>query len=69
MAAVFPLDTSQPWVFNGVTYEYDASEDRWYVTSTVAVDSVVESLDGLEKGLEDTNKLLDEELENRDSLN
>ena len=68
MAAVFPLDTSQPWVFNGVTYEYDATEDRWYVTSTVAVDSVVESLDGLEKGLEDTNKLLDEELENRDSL-
>ena len=41
MAAVFPLDTSKPWVFNGVTYEYDAAEDRWFVVSTTATDSVV----------------------------
>ena len=34
MAAVFPLDTTKPWTFNGVTYEYDAGEDRWYVIST-----------------------------------
>ena len=34
MAAVFPLDTSQPWTFNGVTYEYDAADDRWFVVST-----------------------------------
>ncbi len=41
MAAVFPLDTSKPWVFNGVTYEYDATEDRWFVVSTTATDSVL----------------------------
>ena len=40
MAAVFPLDTTQPWTFNGVTYEYDASEDRWFVISTNKVDAV-----------------------------
>ena len=34
MAAVFPLDTTKPWTFNGVTYEYDATEDRWFVVST-----------------------------------
>ena len=47
MAAVFPLDTTKPWIFNGVTYEYDASEDRWYVVSTVATDQVVENIDTL----------------------
>ncbi len=40
MAAVFPVDTSQPWVNNGVTYEYDATEDRWFVISTTATDQV-----------------------------
>ena len=47
MAAIFPLDTSQPWVFNGVTYEYDAAEDRWYVVSTVATDQVVDNINTL----------------------
>ena len=68
MAAVFPLDTSQPWVCNGVTYEYDASEDRWYVTSTVATDQIVENLDDLERGLDVTNEIIDQEIENRTSL-
>ena len=44
MAAVFPLDTSQPWTNNGVTYEYDATEDRWYVVSTTATDQVVSDI-------------------------
>ena len=44
MAAVFPLDTSQPWTNNGVTYEYDASEDRWYVVSTNATDKVANDI-------------------------
>ena len=47
MAAIFPLDTSQPWVFNGVTYEHDAVEDRWYVVSTVATDQVVDNINTL----------------------
>ena len=68
MAAVFPLDTSQPWVFNGVTYEYDASEDRWYVTSTVATDQIVENLDDLERGLDVTNEIIDQEIQNRTNL-
>ena len=40
MAAVFPLDTAKPWTFNGVTYQYDASEDRWFVISTNKTDLV-----------------------------
>ena len=44
MAAVFPLNTSQPWSNNGVTYEYDATEDRWYVVSTNATDQVVSDI-------------------------
>ena len=28
----------------GVTYEYDATEDRWFVVSTAATDSVVEGI-------------------------
>jgi len=68
MAAVFPLDTTQPWTFNGVTYEYDASEDRWYVISTNKVDAVDESLDELERGLDITNTVIDQEIENRTQL-
>ena len=64
MAAVFPLDTTKPWIFNGVTYEYDASEDRWYVVSTTATDQVVENLDELERGLDITNTIIDQEIEN-----
>jgi len=44
MAAVFPLNTSQPWSNNGVTYEYDVTEDRWYVVSTNATDQVVNDI-------------------------
>ncbi|MGB1039233.1 MAG: hypothetical protein ACPGYY_11365, partial [Bacteroidia bacterium] len=68
MAAVFPLDTSKPWTFNGVTYEYDASEDRWYVVSTNKVDQVDETLEQLERDLDITNTVIDQEIENRTSL-
>ena len=68
MAAVFPLDTSQPWTFNGVTYQYDASEDRWFVVSTVATDQVVENLSDLERNLDVTNSIIDQEIENRTNL-
>ena len=68
MAAVFPLDTTQPWTFNGVTYEYDATEDRWFVVSTVATDQVVENLSDLERGLDITNSVIDQEIENRTNL-
>ena len=43
MAAVFPLDTTKPWTFNGVTYEYDADDDRWFVISTNKTDLVDDS--------------------------
>ena len=68
MAAVFPLDTTKPWTFNGVTYEYDASEDRWFVISTNKTDFVDDSLETLTRDLSDQNDRLDEELENRDAL-
>ena len=68
MAAVFPLDTSQPWTFNGVTYAYDASEDRWYVISTNKTDVVDESLETLTSGLDVTNSVIDQEIENRTAL-
>ena len=68
MAAVFPLDTTKPWTFNGVTYEYDAADDRWYVISTNKTDFVDDSLETLERGLETTNDLIDKEIENRSNL-
>jgi len=68
MAAVFPLDTSKPWVFNGVTYEYDSTEDRWFVVSTTATDQIVGNLDSLERGLDVTNSVIDQEIENRTAL-
>ena len=52
MAAVFPLDTSQPWTFNGVTYQYDAAEDRWFVVSTTATDQVVTKFDDLDRDVD-----------------
>ena len=61
MAAVFPLDTSKPWIFNGVTYEYDATDDRWSVVSTLATDSVVTEIDVL-------NTIIDQEIANRTVL-
>ena len=68
MAAVFPLDTTKPWTFNGVTYEYDATEDRWFVISTNKTDFVDDSLETLTKDLSDQNNRFDEELENRNAL-
>lgn len=41
MAAVFPLDTSQPWINNGVEYRYDATEDRWFMASKTDTSSPV----------------------------
>jgi hypothetical protein len=68
MAAVFPLDTTKPWVFNGVTYEYDSTEDRWSVVSTTATDQVVGSIDALERTIDVTNSVIDQEIENRSNL-
>jgi hypothetical protein len=68
MAAVFPLDTSKPWTFNGVTYEYDAAEDRWFVISTNKTDAVDDSLEELTRGLDVTNTVIDQEIENRSNL-
>ena len=62
MAAVCPLDTTNPGTFNGVTYQYDAAEDRWFVISTNKVDEVGENLETLSRDLDDTNVRLDEEL-------
>ena len=42
--AIFPLDTSQPWTYNNVTYEYDEAEDKWSVVSTNAVDTIVDDI-------------------------
>jgi len=68
MAAVFPLDTTKPWTFNGVTYEYDAAEDRWFVISTNKTDAVDDSLEELTRGLDVTNTVIDQEIENRSNL-
>ena len=68
MAAVFPLDTTKPWTFNGVTYEYDAAEDRWFVISTNKVDAVDESLDDLNRDVDVINTVIDQEIENRTQL-
>ena len=63
MAAVFPLDTTKPWTFNGVIYEYDAGEDRWFVISTNKTDFVDDTLERLDRDLSDQNDRLDEELD------
>ena len=68
MAAVFPLDTSKPWTFNGVTYQYDASEDRWFVISTNKTDLVDEALEDLERSVDINTTVIDQEIENRTSL-
>ena len=68
MAAVFPLDTTKPWVFNGVTYEYDASEDRWFVVSTTATDDVVRSLNQLDSDVIRIDDKIEEEINNRTDL-
>ena len=68
MAAVFPLDTTQPWIFNGVTYKYDAAEDRWYVVSTEATDEVVDNLNTLNSDIERIDDKILEEINNRTDL-
>ena len=68
MAAVFPLDTTKPWTFNGVTYEYDASEDRWFVVSTNKTDLVDETLEDLERSVDINTTVIDQEIQNRTSL-
>ena len=68
MAAVFPLDTSKPWIFNGVTYEYDATEDRWFVISTNAVDSVVEDISDNRSQIDVLDTIIDQEIANRTAL-
>ena len=68
MAAVFPLDTTKPWIFNGVTYEYDTSEDRWYVVSTVATDQVVDSISDNKSQIDVLDTIIDQEIDNRTAL-
>ena len=68
MAAVFPLDTSQPWTFNGVTYQYDAAEDRWFVVSTNKTDLVDDTLEELERSIDINTTVIDQEIQNRTSL-
>ena len=68
MAAVFPLDTTKPWTFNGVTYEYDAIEDRWFVVSTNKTDLVDETLEDLERSVDINTTVIDQEIENRTVL-
>ena len=68
MAAVFPLDTTKPWTFNGVTYEYDATEDRWFVISTNKTDLVDDNLDTLNREVDVLNTVIDQEIENRTNL-
>jgi len=68
MAAVFPLDTTKPWVFNGVTYEYDATEDRWFVVSTTATDSVFDSISNNKSQIDVLDTIIDQEIDNRTAL-
>jgi hypothetical protein len=68
MAAVFPIRTDQPWTFNGVTYEYDATEDRWFVISTAATDSVVEGISNNKSQIDVIDTIIDQEIENRTAL-
>ena len=68
MAAVFPPTTTEPWVFNGVTYQYDADDDRWYVISSVATDEIVSDIGDLQQGTRDLNDKIDAEVENRENL-
>ena len=67
-AAIFPLDTSKPWTFNNVTYEYDATEDRWFVVSTNAVDTIVEEIGENSTSIEGLQGQIDTEIENRTQL-
>lgn len=68
MAAVFPLDTTKPWTFNGVTYKYNASEDRWFVVSTLATDSIIEDITETRSQIDVLDTIIDQEIENRTAL-
>ena len=68
MAAIFPLDTTKPWTFNGVTYKYDATEDRWFVISTNKTDFVDDSLETLDQEIDVINTVIDQEIDNRTAL-
>ena len=68
MAAVFPIRTDQPWTFNGVTYEYDATEDRWFVVSTTTTDSVLEGISDNRSQIDVLDTIIDQEIDNRTSL-
>ena len=65
MAATFPLNTNAPWTWNGVTYEYNAAEDRWFVVSTAATDQVVEGINKNTSEIDIVNTIIDQEIENR----
>ena len=68
MAATFPLNTAEPWTWNGVTYEYDATEDRWFVVSTAATDSVVKGINSNQNDIDVLSTVIDQEIENRNNL-
>ena len=50
-AAILPLNTADDWVFNGVTYRYDATEDRWYIISSDATDVIIDDIDTLNQDI------------------
>ena len=53
MAAVFPIDTSQPWVNNGVTYVYNADTGSWQAVGSTATENLQDledRLDAIEAG-------------------
>ena len=68
MAAVFPLDTTKPWTFNGVTYQYDATEDRWFVVSTIATDIIIEDITETRSQIDVLDTIIDQEIQNRSNL-
>lgn len=68
MAAVFPLDTTRPWTFNGVTYVYDPLEDRWSVSSTLATDELIQDLSELDERISNNSSTIVEEIDNRTEL-
>ena len=53
MAAVFPIDTSQPWVNNGVTYVYNAETGSWQAVGSTATENLQDledRVDAIEAG-------------------
>ena len=62
-AAILPLNTADDWVFNGVTYRYDATEDRWYIISSDATDVIIDDIDTLNqeiiRGFDERDSLIE----------